>query len=70
MPQDATGKSIKVGDKVRFQSQEWTIDRFIPAELHMCLQDGQGQGEWTGGTSVIQFVEVQHITKNADVISA
>lgn len=30
MPQDSTGKNIKIGDRVRFHGQEFTIQAFIP----------------------------------------
>jgi len=53
---DSSGKSVIIGDKVRFRGKEYTIKRFI---------------ETTGrcGTSQIEFEEEQHTTEIADEIS-
>lgn len=56
MPQDSTGRPIKVGDRVRFRGQEYTIKDFA-----------YGQGSF--GTAAIEFEEDQHISEVADEIS-
>ncbi len=58
MYQDSTGKPIKVGDRVRFRGQVYTIERFVP-------------GEGSLDTARIVFVEsqAQHTDEPADEIS-
>ncbi len=53
---DSTGKTIIVGDTVRFRGKEYTIKEFI---------DGGGRN----GTAFILFNEEQHVTETADELS-
>lgn len=57
VPLDSTGKHIRIGSKVRFRGQIYTIADFVP--------DGKGRF----GTSQIKFKEEQHTTEVADEIS-
>ena len=50
---DSTGNPIKVGDRVRFRGQAYTIKRF---------EDGCGRS----GIAKIIFEEDQHTDENAD----
>jgi hypothetical protein len=52
---DSTRHPIKVGDKVRFRGEVYTIKAFRP-----------GEGEF--GTAVIEFEEEQHTPEVADEI--
>ncbi len=53
--QDSAGRSIEVGDKVRFRGQVYTIKSFTP-----------GAGQF--GASKIEFNEPQHTDEEADEI--
>ena len=54
-PKDSTGKPIKIGDKVRFRGQIYTIKEFKP---YLGLYD----------TCAISFEETQHVPEIADEI--
>ena len=56
MPKDSTGKTILVGDVIRFRGKEYTIKEFNPKKG---IYD----------TCSIEFNEPQHVTEVADEIS-
>ena len=56
MNQDGAGRTIRVGDRVRFRGKEYTIKKFL-------LSTG------TCDTPQIQFEEDQHTSEIADEIS-
>ena len=55
MPKDSTGKTILVGDVIRFRGKEYTIKEFNPKKG---IYD----------TCSIEFNEPQHVTEVADEI--
>ncbi len=56
MPQDSTGKPIRIGDRVRFRGKEYTIKGF-----------SYGRGRFNIAT--VEFEEPQHTSEVADEIS-
>ena len=56
MPQDSTGKNIRVGSHVKFRGKEYVIKKF-----------NIGKGLY--GTCSIEFTEAQHTEEVADEIS-
>lgn len=55
-PTDSTNQRIRVGDRVRFRGQVYTIKEFLP-------------GKGVNGTAGILFVEDQHTDELADEVS-
>jgi hypothetical protein len=54
--EDSTGRTLRVGDRVRFRGTAYTIRAFHA-------------GEGRGGTARLEFVEPQHTDEPADEVS-